>query len=70
MYVCNCNGLREHCVRQAIAAGAETPQQIYAHHGCQAQCGQCQPDMLAMLRQAEGGTFWPTATPTPALASA
>lgn len=52
MYVCNCNGLRQRDVAQAIEAGASRPRDIFARHDCQAQCGKCVCDMRQMITDA------------------
>ena len=41
MIVCSCNRLTEGEVRQAARAGAATPEDAYACHGCDIQCGCC-----------------------------
>jgi bacterioferritin-associated ferredoxin len=45
MYVCNCNGVTRAEVDEAIAAGAEAPEQVLAHHGCEPCCGRCLPEI-------------------------
>jgi bacterioferritin-associated ferredoxin len=47
MYVCLCNALTEHHVRQAAMDGASRPSEIYRACGCAAQCGAC----TALMRQ-------------------
>ena len=49
MYVCNCNGIRERQVRDAIAAGARRPAQIFRACNSSAQCRRCVCDMRKML---------------------
>ena len=41
MYICNCNGLTERQVEEAIAAGAKKWRDVHAFHGCSPQCGGC-----------------------------
>lgn len=41
MYVCNCNGVTDCEVREAIAAGARCPRSVLAHHGAEPCCGRC-----------------------------
>ena len=41
MIVCVCNRLTESDVRQAVRAGARTPEAAYACLGCDVQCGCC-----------------------------
>lgn len=40
MFVCICNGLREHEVREA-AQGARSVKEAYGRLGASIQCGQC-----------------------------
>jgi bacterioferritin-associated ferredoxin len=51
VYVCLCNALTDHQVKQAAtAAGTTKPSTVYAACGCRAQCGQCVKAMVALLR--------------------
>jgi bacterioferritin-associated ferredoxin len=45
MYVCNCNGVTRSEVEEAIAAGAQGPKDVLAHHGCEPCCGRCLPEI-------------------------
>ncbi|MEQ1811226.1 MAG: (2Fe-2S)-binding protein [Terricaulis sp.] len=45
MYVCNCNGVTRAEVDEAISAGAEGPEAVLAHHGCEPCCGRCLPEI-------------------------
>ena len=45
MYVCNCNGVTRNEVDEAIAAGAQGPEEVLAHHGCEPCCGRCLPEI-------------------------
>tara|TARA_R110002110_G_scaffold23494_15_gene89507 strand:+ start:2662 stop:2901 length:240 start_codon:yes stop_codon:yes gene_type:complete len=51
MYICNCNGLNERDVDEAICAGVERCSQVYAFHGCRAECGKCLPEIRARMQQ-------------------
>ncbi|WP_295169504.1 (2Fe-2S)-binding protein [uncultured Brevundimonas sp.] len=51
MYVCNCNGLRQRDVAQAIEAGACRPRDIFARNQCQAQCAKCVCEMRQMIQE-------------------
>lgn len=51
MYVCNCNGIREREVRDAIAAGASRPVEIFKACEARPQCARCVCDMREMLDQ-------------------
>jgi bacterioferritin-associated ferredoxin len=50
MYVCNCNGVRACQVDAAIEAGATRPKAVLAHHGCEAQCCRCLPEIAARIK--------------------
>lgn len=52
MYICSCNGLTDHDVRDAACHGATRPGEVYAHRQCRAQCGNCAPTVLCLLREA------------------
>ncbi len=49
LYVCNCNGIREREVRQAIDEGASRPADIFRRQQCQPQCAKCVCDMRQMI---------------------
>jgi len=49
MYVCNCNGIRERDVHQAIEAGASKPVDVFRHCNTNAQCAKCVCDMRCMI---------------------
>jgi len=49
MYVCNCNGIRERDVHQAIEAGASKPVEVFRHCNTAAQCAKCVCDMRSMI---------------------
>jgi bacterioferritin-associated ferredoxin len=51
MYVCLCNALTDHHVKQAATStGTTKPSSIYAACGCRAQCGQCVKALVSLLR--------------------
>ena len=41
MYVCICNGHRDHDIREAARSGLRCPREIYRRLGKPARCGQC-----------------------------
>jgi bacterioferritin-associated ferredoxin len=51
VYVCNCNGIREQDARQAIAAGAAKPAQIFRHCQSSPKCAKCICDMRRMIQE-------------------
>jgi bacterioferritin-associated ferredoxin len=50
MIVCVCNRLNEAKIRDAIACGAATPDQVYAHNGVKKVCGTCLDTIVALVR--------------------
>ena len=56
MYVCNCNGLTERHVKEAIGAGARKWSDVHAHYGCEPQCGSCGPEITDAIKGARGCT--------------
>ena len=50
MYICNCNGIREREVRDAIDAGAARPADVFHHCQTQPQCAKCVCDMRRMIQ--------------------
>ena len=59
MYVCNCNGVTRAEVDEAISAGAEGPEAVLAHHGCEPCCGRCLPEIADRIRQTAGAVETP-----------
>jgi len=53
MIVCVCNRLNEAKVLRAIACGASSPEQVYAHNGVAKVCGTCHETIEAMVQQAQ-----------------
>ncbi|MCE9521872.1 MAG: (2Fe-2S)-binding protein [Alphaproteobacteria bacterium] len=50
MYVCNCNGLTQRQVREAISKlRPQDPGSIYRYYDCKPQCGRCVSDVRQML---------------------
>ena len=41
MIICICRRINDQGVREAIAAGARSPEAVQAHHGCEFNCGKC-----------------------------
>lgn len=41
MIICVCRRLNEKAVREAVNAGARSPDCVQAHHGCAFNCGKC-----------------------------
>jgi bacterioferritin-associated ferredoxin len=51
MYVCNCNGITEKDVAQAIENGCADAEDIYEKCGSQPQCGRCIDRMRSKLAE-------------------
>ena len=49
MYVCLCNALTDHQVRDAARAGASRPSEVYEACGCSVQCGTCSRTVRRVL---------------------
>ncbi|MEL7540313.1 MAG: (2Fe-2S)-binding protein [Pseudomonadota bacterium] len=45
MIICICRNINEKAVREAVEAGARSPEAVQAHHGCKFNCGQCRCTM-------------------------
>ena len=41
MIICICRRINEQGVRDAVEAGARSPEAVQAHHGCEFNCGKC-----------------------------
>jgi bacterioferritin-associated ferredoxin len=54
MYLCNCNGLTEREVREALATGCRSAGQVYRCLGVKPQCGRCVKDVRGMMRTGAG----------------
>nr|WP_294916948.1 (2Fe-2S)-binding protein [uncultured Neokomagataea sp.] len=52
MIVCSCNALSHLDVEAAIQSGASRPSEIYTARKCRAQCGNCVPGMVCLLKEA------------------
>jgi bacterioferritin-associated ferredoxin len=53
VYVCNCNGIRERQVHQAIACGASTAKAVFDHVQCRPQCARCVCEIREMIEEAQ-----------------
>lgn len=50
MYVCICNGVTDHQIREAAASGVRTVAELTMRSGCGATCGSCL-DLAAEILQ-------------------
>ncbi len=55
VYVCVCNGVTDHEIRQAAAAGCGSMAELTMRTGCGASCGSCVGTAAALLEE-EAGT--------------
>ena len=53
MIVCVCNRLNEAKVREALAAGKVTPEDVLAYHKVRKNCGRCLETIEEMADQAD-----------------
>ncbi len=53
MYVCNCNGVREKTVDEAIRNGADTFAKVHKHCGTKPQCGGCLSEIELKIKLAK-----------------
>ncbi len=49
MYVCLCNGITDHEIRQTATAGCRTTAELTMRTGCGAGCGSCLPMAAELL---------------------
>lgn len=49
MYVCVCNGVTDHEIRQAAAAGCSSIAELTMRTGCGASCGSCVETAVDLL---------------------
>lgn len=58
MIVCVCNRINSKAVREAVEAGATSPEAVQAHHGCQFNCGTCETALACLIDEAHtSGAF-------------
>lgn len=55
MYVCVCNGVTDHDIRQAAVAGCRSVAELTMRTGCGACCGACLSSAAETLELARGG---------------
>ena len=49
MIICICRRINDSGVREAVEAGARSPEAVQAHHGCQFNCGKCRCTIGEMI---------------------
>lgn len=53
MYVCICNGVTDHAIREVAAAGCRTIAELTMRTGCGATCGSCVEMAQQLLDEAQ-----------------
>lgn len=51
MIICICRRINENGVREAVEAGARSPEAVQAFHGCQFNCGKCRCAMGEIIAE-------------------
>lgn len=49
MYVCNCNGITERDIEDAVRQGASKAIDVYRHKGAKPVCGRCVKDITQRM---------------------
>jgi len=57
MYVCICNGVTDHQIREAVANGCRSLAELTMRTGAGASCGTCLETAAAMLQPAHRDTI-------------
>jgi len=52
VYVCICNGVTDHQIREAAIAGCDTVAELTMRTGCGSNCGSCLDMAAGLLEQA------------------
>ncbi len=55
MIICICRRINETGVREAVEAGARSPEAVQAHHGCEFNCGKCRCAMGEVIAETLDG---------------
>ena len=64
MYICICNAVNEHAVRDAVSRGCRTVGEVYRDCGVRPQCGKCGVDIAQFIRHHDATSAdapWPVA---------
>ena len=51
MIICVCRRINDKGVRDAVEAGARSPEAVQAHHGCEFNCGKCRYAMGEVIAE-------------------
>ncbi|MEM6626756.1 MAG: (2Fe-2S)-binding protein [Pseudomonadota bacterium] len=57
MIVCVCRRLNEAAVKEALSAGASSPECVQRHHGKEFNCGKCRSMMIDMIEDHQNPTM-------------
>mgnify|MGYP003655207709 CR=1 FL=1 len=49
MIICICRRINDRGVKEAVNAGARSPEAVQAYHGCQFNCGKCRPAIGSII---------------------
>ena len=55
MIVCMCNAMTDTAIKDAVAAGASRPKEVYDCCGGRAQCGCCTQAIVSIIRDSAPG---------------
>ena len=67
VYVCICNGVTDHQIRDAVSGGCRSVAELTMRTGCGATCGSCLDMAASILDQAVARGERPAAFPVPVL---
>jgi bacterioferritin-associated ferredoxin len=56
MYICNCNGITERTIRQAVELGCSSLEDLQRDLGVASCCGRCAPEARRLLGACAGGS--------------
>lgn len=56
MYVCNCNGITDTEVKEAVRSGAEKWDDVHTYFDCAPCCGKCECEISDAICQARRNT--------------
>lgn len=51
MIICICRRINDTGVREAVEAGARSPEAVQEHHGCSFNCGKCRCAMGEVIAE-------------------
>jgi bacterioferritin-associated ferredoxin len=51
MYVCICNGITDRQIREAVAGGATSLEELHDELGVASQCGSCGEHALSLIHE-------------------